>query len=42
MSPKSLDSFAIGWRIDSVEEALLELTWNPDGAQSWLAALTRL
>jgi cyclopropane fatty-acyl-phospholipid synthase-like methyltransferase len=35
-------SFATGWRVDSIEAALLEVTLNPEGAQSWLATFTRL
>jgi 2-polyprenyl-3-methyl-5-hydroxy-6-metoxy-1,4-benzoquinol methylase len=35
-------SFAAGWRIDSIEDTVLDLTWNADGAQSWLAAMTRI
>jgi SAM-dependent methyltransferase len=34
-------SFADGWRIDSIEESRIELTWNPEGAQAWLVAMTR-
>jgi SAM-dependent methyltransferase len=37
-----LRSFAVGWRIDSIEDAVLDLTWNPEGARAWLAALTRI
>jgi SAM-dependent methyltransferase len=37
-----LDSFAVGWRIDSIEDTVLELTWGPEGARAWLAALTRI
>jgi SAM-dependent methyltransferase len=37
-----LHSFALGWRVDSIEETMLELTWIPEGAQSWLAAFTRI
>jgi cyclopropane fatty-acyl-phospholipid synthase-like methyltransferase len=32
----------VGWRIDSIEETVLDLTWNPQGARAWLAALTRI
>ena len=35
-----LNSFAVGWRIDSIEDTVLEPTWDPEGARSWLAALT--
>jgi SAM-dependent methyltransferase len=34
-------SFADGWRIDSIEPAILEITISPDGAQAWLASFTR-
>jgi cyclopropane fatty-acyl-phospholipid synthase-like methyltransferase len=34
-------SFADGWRIDSIEESRIELTWNPDGARAWMVATTR-
>jgi SAM-dependent methyltransferase len=37
-----LDSFAVGWRIDSIEETRLEITLDPAGAQAWLATLTRI
>jgi ubiquinone/menaquinone biosynthesis C-methylase UbiE len=34
-------SFAEGWRVDSIEPAVIEITMNPAGAAAWLAALTR-
>ena len=34
--------FADGWRIDSIEDAVLEITLSPEGARSWFAALTRI
>ncbi len=34
--------FAVGWRIDSIEDTVLEITLAPEGARSWLAALTRI
>jgi hypothetical protein len=34
--------FAVGWRIDSIEDTVLEITLDPEGARSWLAALTRV
>jgi SAM-dependent methyltransferase len=37
-----LRSFALGWRVDSIEDTVIELTWIPEGAQSWLAAFTRI
>jgi SAM-dependent methyltransferase len=36
------DSFALGWRIDSMEDTVLELTWGAEGVQALLAALTRI
>ena len=35
-------SFAVGWRIDSIEDTVLEITLGPEGARSWLVALTRV
>jgi SAM-dependent methyltransferase len=35
-------SFADGWRIDSLEPTIIDLTLGPDGAQAWLARMTRL
>jgi SAM-dependent methyltransferase len=35
-------SFAAGWRVDSVEPAELDLTVPPFHAKAWLAALTRI
>lgn len=34
-------SFAQGWRVDSIEETVLEITISPDGAQAWMASFTR-
>ena len=34
-------SFADGWQVDSIEEAVLEITISPDGVQAWLASFTR-
>jgi SAM-dependent methyltransferase len=34
-------SFADGWHEDSVEDAVIEITFGPEGAQAWLAAYTR-
>ena len=34
-------SFADGWRVDSIEDAVLEITISPEGAQAWLAVCTR-
>ena len=35
-------SFADGWRVDSIEETVLEITINPEGARAWLASFTRV
>lgn len=35
-------SFADVWRVDSVEETILEITISPEGAQAWLASFTRV
>jgi SAM-dependent methyltransferase len=35
-------SFADGWRVDSIEETVLEITISPEGAQAWLASFTRV
>jgi SAM-dependent methyltransferase len=35
-------SFADGWQVDSIEEAVLEITISPEGAQAWLASFIRL
>jgi SAM-dependent methyltransferase len=34
-------SFADGWRIESIEESRLEITWNVEGVRAWLVAITR-
>ena len=34
-------SFADGWRVDAIEETVLEITISPEGAKAWLASLTR-
>jgi ubiquinone/menaquinone biosynthesis C-methylase UbiE len=34
-------SFSDGWRIDSIEPAKLETTMRPEGAEAWLATITR-
>ncbi len=36
------DAFAEGWRVESVEPAVFELTTRPDGAQAWSAVIRRL
>jgi SAM-dependent methyltransferase len=35
------ESFADGWRIESLEPARLEITINPEGARAWLSVVTR-
>lgn len=35
-------SFADGWHVESIEPDVLEITINPDGAQAWSAAFTRV
>jgi SAM-dependent methyltransferase len=34
-------SFSDGWRVESIERARLEVTIDPDGAEAWLATITR-
>jgi len=34
--------FADGWRVDSIEAAVLETTLGPEGAHAWLAIFTRV
>jgi SAM-dependent methyltransferase len=34
--------FAVGWRVDSIEDTVIDITLDPSGARSWLAALTRV
>ena len=35
-------SFAGGWRVDSIEEAVLDINPEPETALAWLAAFTRV
>jgi SAM-dependent methyltransferase len=35
-------SFNDGWRVDSIEEKILEITVSPDDVQAWLASFTRI
>jgi SAM-dependent methyltransferase len=35
-------SFTGGWRVDSIEETVLEITLNPEGAKAWLASFTKV
>jgi cyclopropane fatty-acyl-phospholipid synthase-like methyltransferase len=39
--PEIQSSFTHGWRIDSIEKSLIEITINPEGACAWLAIITR-
>jgi len=34
-------AFSAGWRIDSIESAVIDLTWDPAGALAWQVAATR-
>jgi SAM-dependent methyltransferase len=34
--------FADGWRVDSINDTVIEITLGPEGAQAWLAAFTRV
>jgi ubiquinone/menaquinone biosynthesis C-methylase UbiE len=34
-------NFADGWRIDSLEPTIIDITLDPAGAQAWLVAMTR-
>jgi SAM-dependent methyltransferase len=36
------NSFALGWRIESIEAALIELTWDGAGARAWQVAAVRI
>ena len=33
-------AFAAGWSIESIEPAVIDLTWNPTGAMAWQVAVT--
>ncbi len=34
-------SFGEGWRVDTIEPAVLDITIDPSGAQAWLSVITR-
>jgi cyclopropane fatty-acyl-phospholipid synthase-like methyltransferase len=34
-------SFTDGWRIDSIDKSLIEITIDPEGARAWLAVIAR-
>jgi len=35
-------SFAHGWRVDSIEDAKIDITIDPNGAIAWRASITRI
>jgi cyclopropane fatty-acyl-phospholipid synthase-like methyltransferase len=35
------DSFTSGWRVESIEPAIIEVTISADGAEAWLATIQR-
>lgn len=39
--PEIRSAFESGWRIDSLERAIMDVTIDPNGVQAWLCALTR-
>jgi hypothetical protein len=34
-------AFSVGWQIESIESATIDLTWDPAGALAWQVAATR-
>jgi cyclopropane fatty-acyl-phospholipid synthase-like methyltransferase len=34
-------NFTDGWRIDSIEKSRIEITIDPEGAQAWLAVISK-
>ena len=34
-------AFSVGWEIESIESAVIDLTWDPAGALAWQVAATR-
>jgi SAM-dependent methyltransferase len=34
-------AFATGWEMESIEPAVIDLTWDPAGAQAWLVRVAR-
>ena len=34
-------AFSVGWRVDSIESAVIELTWDSAGALAWQVTATR-
>ena len=35
-------AFSDGWKVESIEPAVIDLTWDPDGALAWQAATIRM
>ena len=35
-------AFSDGWKVESIEAAVIDLTWDPDGALAWQVAATRM
>jgi SAM-dependent methyltransferase len=36
-----LAALSVGWQIDGLEAAVIDLTWDPAGARAWLVTATR-
>jgi hypothetical protein len=34
------DAFSLGWEFESIESAVIDLTWDPAGALAWQVAAT--
>lgn len=34
-------AFSAGWEIESIESAVIDLTWDPAGSLAWRVAATR-
>jgi SAM-dependent methyltransferase len=34
-------AFSVGWEVSSIDSAVIDLTWDPTGAQAWLVVATR-
>jgi len=39
--PEIRSAFADGWRIDSIEQTIMDVTLAPEGVEGWLSAITR-
>jgi len=35
-------ALSAGWKVRSIDSAVIDLTWDPNGAQAWLVAATRV